>query len=427
MIGLFLVLLFIVLLFLGVPIAFTLGIVAFVGIWLLDAMPLQIVVQTMFAGVESFILLAVPLFILAANIMNQGQISERLIQLAVSMVGHIRGGLAQANIVVSMFFGGISGSAQADTAGIGKILIPSMMKEGYSKSTAVGTTAASSTMGLLIPPSIPMVVYGSVTSVSVGQMFIGGIIPGLLMGVAMMALVAFVSRRQNYPRHERVKLAEIGRQFLKCVPPLLTPLIILGGIVGGFVTPTEAAIIACLYALILAMFVYKTIKWKDMPEIIFDTIRLSSLTLFALATASALGRLFSYYRVPDAIAGFFDSTFSSAGLFLLAVILLFLFVGMFLDAIPAMILFVPIVLPASQTLGIDPIHFGIVIVMCLAVGMITPPYGLCMLLASSIAKLSVSRSVVALLPYVAVILVAILIVAFVPAVALWLPSFLNEY
>ncbi|MEB5474979.1 TRAP transporter large permease [Shouchella clausii] len=425
MIGLFLVLLFIVLLFLGVPIAFTLGIVAFIGIWLLDAMPLQIVVQTMFAGVESFILLAVPLFILAANIMNQGQISERLIQLAVSMVGHIRGGLAQANMVVSMFFGGISGSAQADTAGVGKILIPSMMKEGYSKSTAVGTTAASSTMGLLIPPSIPMVVYGSVTSVSVGQMFIGGIIPGLLMGVAMMALVAFVSHRQNYPRHERVKLAEIGRQFLKCVPPLLTPLIILGGIIGGFVTPTEAAIIACLYALILAMFVYKTIKWKDMPEILFDTIRLSSLTLFALATASALGRLFSYYRVPDTIAGFFDSTFSSAGLFLFAVILLFLFVGMFLDAIPAMILFVPIVLPASQTLGIDPIHFGIVIVMCLAVGMITPPYGLCMLLASSIAKLSVSRSIIALLPYVAVILVAILIVAFVPAVALWLPSFLN--
>ncbi|GIN12305.1 membrane protein [Shouchella clausii] len=425
MIGFFLVLLFILLLFLGVPIAFTLGIVAFVGIWLLDAMPLQIVVQTMLSGVESFILLAVPLFILAANIMNQGQISERLIQLAVSMVGHIRGGLAQANIVVSMFFGGISGSAQADTAGVGKILIPSMMKEGYGKSTAVGTTAASSTMGLLIPPSIPMVVYGSVTSVSVGQMFVGGIIPGLLMGVAMMALVAFVSHRQNYPRHERVKLAEIGRQFLKCVPPLLTPLIILGGIIGGFVTPTEAAIIACLYALILAMFVYKTIKWRDIPEILFDTIRLSSLTLFALATASALGRLFSYYRVPDTIAEFFDSTFSSASLFLLAVILLFLFVGMFLDAIPAMILFVPIVLPASQTLGIDPIHFGIVIVMCLAVGMITPPYGLCMLLASSIAKLSVSRSIVALLPYVAVILVAILIVAFVPAVALWLPSFLN--
>ncbi len=312
---------------------------------------------------------------------------------------------------------------QADTAGVGKILIPSMIKEGYTKETAVGTTAASSTMGMLIPPSIPMVVYGSVTSVSVGQMFMGGVIPGLLMGVAMMALVGFVSRRQNYPRHTRVSVKEIGRQFLKCVPPLLTPVIILGGIIGGFVTPTEAAIIACLYALILAMFVYRTIKLKDLPDILFDTIKLSSLTLFALATASALGRLFSYYRVPDMIAGFFESTFSSVGLFLLAVILLFLFVGMFLDAIPAMILFVPIVLPASQALGVDPVHFGIVIVMCLAVGMITPPYGLCMLLASSIAKLSVSRSIVALLPYVAVIIVTIIIVAFVPNLALWLQDF----
>lgn len=425
MTGVILVALFIGLLFLGVPIAFTLGIVAFIGIWLLDSLPMQVVVQSMFTGLESFILLAVPLFILAANIMNQGQISERLIKLAVSMVGHIRGGLAQANIVVSMFFGGISGSAQADTAGVGKILIPSMIKEGYTKETAVGTTAASSTMGMLIPPSIPMVVYGSVTSVSVGQMFMGGVIPGLLMGIAMMALVGFVSRRQNYPRHTRVSIKEIGRQFLKCVPPLLTPVIILGGIIGGFVTPTEAAIIACLYALILAMFVYRTIKLNDLPDILFDTIKLSSLTLFALATASALGRLFSYYRVPDMIAGFFESTFSSIGLFLLAVILLFLFVGMFLDAIPAMILFVPIVLPASQALGVDPVHFGIVIVMCLAVGMITPPYGLCMLLASSIAKLSVSRSIVALLPYVAVIIVTIIIVAFVPSLALWLPGFLE--
>ncbi|GAK10111.1 TRAP transporter large permease [Geomicrobium sp. JCM 19038] len=425
MTGIILVALFILLLFLGIPIAFTLGIVAFVGIWMLDSIPLQVVLQSMFSGLESFILLAVPLFILAANIMNQGQISERLIKLAVSMVGHIRGGLAQANIVVSMFFGGISGSAQADTAGVGKILIPSMIREGYSKSTAVGTTAASSTMGMLIPPSIPMVIYGSVTSVSVGQMFLGGVIPGLLMGVAMMALVGFISVRQNFPRSERVSLKNIGKQFLNCIPPLLTPVIILGGIIGGFVTPTEAAILACVYALILAMFVYRSITIKHLPEILFDTIRLSSLTLFALATATALGHLFSYYRVPEMIAGFFQDNFASTGFFLLAVILLFLFVGMFLDAIPAMILFVPIVLPASETLGVDPVHFGIVIVMCLAVGMITPPYGLCMLLASSIAKLSVSKSIVALLPYVGVIIITILIVAFFPEIALWLPSFLE--
>lgn len=280
-------------------------------------------------------------------------------------------------------------------------------------------------MGMLIPPSIPMVIYGSVTSVSVGQMFLGGVIPGLLMGVAMMALVGFISVRQNFPRSERVSLKNIGKQFLNCIPPLLTPVIILGGIIGGFVTPTEAAILACVYALILAMFVYRSITIKHLPEILFDTIRLSSLTLFALATATALGHLFSYYRVPEMIAGFFQDNFASTGFFLLAVILLFLFVGMFLDAIPAMILFVPIVLPASETLGVDPVHFGIVIVMCLAVGMITPPYGLCMLLASSIAKLSVSKSIVALLPYVGVIIITILIVAFFPEIALWLPSFLE--
>ncbi|GAK01304.1 LOW QUALITY PROTEIN: TRAP-type C4-dicarboxylate transport system, large permease component [Geomicrobium sp. JCM 19055] len=425
MTGIILIALFILLLFLGIPIAFTLGIVAFVGIWMLDSIPLQVVLQSMFSGLESFILLAVPLFILAANIMNQGQISERLIKLAVSMVGHIRGGLAQANIVVSMFFGGISGSAKLTLQALGKFLIPSMIREGYSKSTAVGTTAASSTMGMLIPPSIPMVIYGSVTSVSVGQMFLGGVIPGLLMGVAMMALVGFISVRQNFPRSERVSLKNIGKQFLNCIPPLLTPVIILGGIIGGFVTPTEAAILACVYALILAMFVYRSITIKHLPEILFDTIRLSSLTLFALATATALGHLFSYYRVPEMIAGFFQDNFASTGFFLLAVILLFLFVGMFLDAIPAMILFVPIVLPASETLGVDPVHFGIVIVMCLAVGMITPPYGLCMLLASSIAKLSVSKSIVALLPYVGVIIITILIVAFFPEIALWLPSFLE--
>lgn len=425
MTGFLLAALFLILLFIGVPIAFTIGIIAFIGIWMLDAVPLQIIVQTMFTGLESFILLAIPLFILAANIMNSGKISQRLITLAVAMVGHIRGGLAQANIVVSMFFGGISGSAQADTAGVGKILIPSMTKEGYSRDIAVGTTAASSTMGMLIPPSIPMVVYGSVTSVSVGQMFMGGILPGLLMGVAMMGLVGFISHRQNYPRHDRVPLKEVGRQFVRCIPPLLTPVIILGGILGGFITATEAAIIACIYALILAMFVYKSIQWKDLPEIVFDTIKLSSLTLFALATASALGRLFSYYRVPDQIAGFFENTFSQGWVFLLVVILLFLFIGMFLDAIPAMILFVPIVLPASEALNVDPVHFGIVIVMCLAVGLITPPYGLCMLLASSIAELSVSRSIIAMLPFVGIIIAAILMVAFLPQLATWLPGFVE--
>jgi C4-dicarboxylate transporter, DctM subunit len=255
MTGLFLVLLFISLMVLGVPIAFVIGIVSYIGFFILDAIPLQAVVQQMFGGLESFILLAVPLFILAANIMNQGKISEKLINFAISLVGHIRGGLAQANIVVSMFFGGISGASTADTAGVGKILIPSMIKENYSRGTAAAVTASSSTMGMIIPPSIPMVIYGSIAGVSVGRMFLGGVIPGLTIGASLMALVGFISYRHNYPKHERVKFKEIVKLGLKTIPPLLTPVIILGGIVGGYVTPTEAAVIACIYAFILSFFV----------------------------------------------------------------------------------------------------------------------------------------------------------------------------
>lgn len=425
MIGLFLLLLFFALMILGVPIAFVIGIVSYIGFFILGTIDLQAVVQQMFSGLESFILIAVPLFILAANIMNQGKISERLIKFATALVGHIRGGLAQANIVVSMFFGGISGASTADTAGVGKILIPSMIKENYSKGTSVAVTAASSTMGMIIPPSIPMVIYGSVAGVSVGRMFLGGIIPGLAIGVSLMILVGIISHRRKYPKHQRLKFKEVAVQAMQAIPPLLTPVIILGGIVGGFVTPTEAAVLACLYAFFLSFFIYKTIKIKDLPEIVYDTLKLSSLTLFALATATSLGRLISYYNLPSVISGFFEQSLPFEWMFLLIVIALFLIVGMFMDTVPSIILFVPIVLPAALDLGIDPIHFGIIIMMCLAVGLVTPPYGLCLLLASKIAKLPIGQSFYATIPYIGVILIVILIITFIPGIFMWLPNLFN--
>ncbi|SDC71587.1 TRAP transporter, DctM subunit [Melghirimyces thermohalophilus] len=420
--GLLLIGLFVLLLLLGVPIAFVIGIVAYVGIVMIGNIPVTTMVQSMFAGLDSFVLLAVPLFILAANLMNQGEISERLIRFAIMLVGHIRGGLAQANIVVSMFFGGISGSSTADTAGVGKILIPSMVKEKYSKETAVAVTASSSTMGMIIPPSIPMVIYGSLVSVSVGKMFLAGIVPGLALGLGLMILVWFFAHRHEYPRHDRVKVKKVLAEGVKSLPPLFTPVIIIGGIMGGFVTPTEAAILACIYAFLLSFLVYRSIRLRDLPEILFDTLKLSSLTLIALSTATALGRLISYYNVPQKVGVFFDTFFPYPWLFLLAVILLFLFVGMYMDTVPAIILFVPIVLPTATAFGIDPIHFGIVIMLCLAVGLITPPYGLCLLLASSIAKLSVGRSFRALIPYLLVILFIILLVAYIPSIAMWIPD-----
>ncbi|SDK03401.1 TRAP transporter large permease [Sediminibacillus albus] len=422
MTGLLLVLLFAVLLVIGLPIAFVIAVTAYAGIAMLDTIPMTTVVQRMFSGLDSFILLAVPLFILAANIMNQGKISDMLIKFAVSLVGHIKGGLAQANIVVSMFFGGISGASTADTAGVGKILIPNMLKENYSKETSVAVTAASSTMGMIIPPSIPMVIYGSIANVSVGKMFMAGIIPGVAIGVAQMIYVNFVAKKHGYPSHQRLKMVEVLKEGIKSLPPLLTPVIILGGIVGGIVTPTEAAVIACLYAFILSFFFYRTIKVKDLMPILYDTLKLSSLTLFALAAASALGRLISYYNVPVIIGNFFTQNMPYKWMFIVAVILLFLLIGMILDTVPAIILFVPIVLPTALTLGIDPIHIGVVIMMCLAIGLVTPPYGLCLLLASQIAKLQIGKSFKAVLPYIGIILVVILAVAFVPAIFMWLPE-----
>lgn len=423
MTALLFVLLFLALLLLGVPIAFVLGIVAFIGIFTLGGIPLTTVVQKMFSGLDSFVLLAVPLFILAANLMNQGKISDRLIGLATAIVGHVRGGLAQSNVVVSMLFGGISGSSTADTAGVGKVLIPHMIKEKYDKETAVAVTAASSTMGMVIPPSIPMVIFASLAGVSVGKMFLGGVLPGLGIGLGLMALIAVFARRRGYPRYQRVPLKQMGIRLVKTIPPLLTPIIIIGGIVGGIVTPTEAAMLACVYAFILSFFVYRSIRWRELPEVLYDTLKLSSLTLFALATASALGELLSYYQVSLAISSFFQTEMPTEWMFLLAVVLLFLFVGTFMDTVPAIILFVPMILPTAVSLGIDPIHLGIVVMVCLAVGLVTPPYGLCLLLASSIGGISVGRAFRGIVPYLLVILLVIGVTAFIPAFSLWLTQF----
>ncbi len=421
----FLVILFLFLLFVGMPIAFDLGVVSLAGILLLGNVPAITVAQKMFSGLNSFVLLAVPLFILAANLMNRGKISEQLIQVAIAMVGHFKGGLGHANVLVSMIFAGISGSSQADTAGIGKILIPSMEENGYSREEAVGVTAASSTIGVIIPPSIPMVIYGSLASASVGALFLGGIIPGILIGLSQMVIVYIHARKYNYPSYERVKAAEICRMMLRYIPSLLTPLIIIGGVVFGIVTPTEAAGVACVYAMFLGCVVFRTIPVRDLPEIFIETITMTAQSLFALATATALGQLLSYYNVSRLVQQFFISHNMNWMIFLVLVILFLLFIGTFMDAIPAMTLFVPVLLPVALSLGITPIHFGLVVVITLAVGLITPPYGICLLIAGSIAKMPVEKSFAAVMPYLTVILIVLLIVAFFPDVILFLPKLIR--
>lgn len=422
MIGIVLISLFFILMVLGVPIAFVIGIVSILGLATIEYIPLVTVPVKMLNGLDSFVLLAVPLFILAANLMNHGQISQKLIDFSLAIVGHIKGGLAHANIVVSMIFAGVSGAAQADTAGVGKILIPNMRKQGYDKETAVGVTAASSTIGVIIPPSIPMIIYAGLTNASVGALFLAGIVPGVLIGLSMMVFIYIIALKRGYPSYQRTSINKFFKLFLMNFPALLTPIIIIGGIITGLFTATEAAAIASVYTLLISMFYYKTLKVKDLPKILVDTLTLSSLSLFALAAASALGELMSYYQLSSWVQDFFANNISSKFIFLLIIILFFLFIGTFMDAIPAMILFVPVLLPVATLFEISPVHLGIVVIITLAVGLITPPYGLCLLLAAKIGDLSIERSFKAVIPFILIIVTVLILVAFLPQVMFYIPN-----
>ena len=417
-----LVLVFIVCIAIGVPICYGLGLVSFLGICSLPAIPNTVVFTKMFNGLNSFTLLAVPLFILAANLMNEGEITEKLIDCCNALVGHFRGGLAYSNILVSMIFAGISGSSQADTAGVGKIFIPAMEKQGYDKGTSVGVTAASSTLGSIIPPSITMVVYAGIANVSTGALFMTGILPGILLGLAMMAVVRFYSKRKNFPKSERVPIRAALKLLFRSMPALLTPIILIGGIVSGLFTPTESAAFACMYALIVGIFFYRTIRLQKLPGILVETMKMSSLSLFALATANALGELLSYYQLNVMVQNFFLGLAGGRLIFLLVVVLFFLFIGTFMDAVPAMILFVPIILPSAAALGISPIILGLIIVVTLALGLVTPPYGLCLLLASSISGIRIEDAFRGTLPYFLSSLAVLLLLILFPEIWLSIPS-----
>lgn len=410
--------LFIILIIIGIPIAFSIAIAALVGISTLSGVPNLMIPMKMFYGLNSYVLLAVPLFVLTATIMNQGNISSKLIDFSLGIVGRCPGGLGHANVMVSMLFAGVSGSSQADTAGIGKILIPNMINKGYSKEMAVGVTAASSTIGSIIPPSITMVIYGGLTNSSVGKLFIGGLLPGVAIGIGMMILIHYIAIKQSLPKEEKMPLSVFWILFKSSIPALITPLIIIGGIVFGIFTPTEAAAFSAVYAYFVSVYYYKTITIKDLPKILVETLKLSCLSLFALAAASALGEFLGYFKINILVAEFFNGIGGNRYLFLGLVVLFFLFIGTFMDAIPAMVLFIPVIYPVAQAMGIDPIQLGLVTIITLSIGLVTPPYGLCLLIASVIGELPIDRSFKASIPYIIVILLVLGLVIFVPSILL---------
>ncbi|AML52243.1 MULTISPECIES: TRAP transporter large permease [Falsihalocynthiibacter] len=413
---------FIFLVAMRIPVAFALGI-ATIPIVLLDLrLTPFIVLDRMFQSYNSFILLAVPFFLLAANLMNSGKITDKLIDLARVLTGWMPGGLGHVNVAVSMLFAGISGSSTADAAGCGKILIPAMVKEGYDTRFAIALTACSSVMGVIIPPSILMIVWGGVMQTSVGALFLAGATPGLMIGVALMATVYGYAKVYDYPIIGKPSLCDIWHAFKGSFLALMTPVLVIGGIVGGIVTPTESAIIAAGYSLILGMFVYRTVSVRDLGHIFYDTGRFASISLFAIGTASAFGWLLAFFNVPRLIVDFMTSLeFGSFGT-ALVIAGLFLFFGLFIDAIPTIIILGTVLLPVATAADIHPIVFAIIGIVSLAFGLVTPPYGLCLLISASIGGMNVVQVmrdvVIILLPMLAILL---LIIVF-PEIALWLPK-----
>jgi tripartite ATP-independent transporter DctM subunit len=412
---------FFLLLGLRVPVAFALGLACLPVFLIEDRLTPQNLVQETFNAYNSFILLAVPFFLLTANLMNVGGITTRLVRLSRDLVGHFPGGLAQVNVVLSIFFAGISGSSTADAASQSKIFIEAQRKEGYDDSFSVAITAVSAVLAVIIPPSILMIVWGGLLTVSIGGLFLAGIIPGLLIGLAQMATVHVYARLRNYPTYPRATLAETMKAIAISIPALMTPLIIIGGKIFGWFTATESACIAVLYAAVLTMLVYREMDLKGLHGALLETGRLTGVALFCVGTASAFGWLLAYYQIPKALlanVAEWGMGPVTTGFFIAAV---FLVVGCFLDAIPAIVIVGTVLEPLARSVGMDPIHFAIVGIVSLAFGLVTPPYGLCLMIACAVAKIRIGdalKDVMIMLVPMLLVLAAIIVF---PQIPLFLP------
>jgi tripartite ATP-independent transporter DctM subunit len=411
------------LILMSVPIAFSIGISSLLVILMEGNLTPWIMIQRTFGGLDSFVILAIPLFLLTGEVMNRAGITDELIDFSSTVVGHIRGGLAHINVFVSMIFAGISGSSTADTAGIGKLLIPAMIKRGYSKEFTVAVTAASSTLGQIIPPSIIAVIYAATVGISVGALFLGGAVPGILIGLAQMVVSYIFARKYNYPAEERSSFRKILHAFKKAILPMLSPVLLIGGIIGGIFTATEAAVVSAVYSILIAIFVYRSIKLKELWDIFVTTALNASVTIFCIAIAAVFGYLLAYFHVPEMLGSVITQIASGPVSFLLIVILLFLIVGTFMDATPAIIILAPMLAPIACTFGVNPIHLGVIIVLTLALGLITPPYGLCLLVAAQIANIPVNFKLMRTMSiFILVSLLIIILIALFPDIALFIPK-----
>jgi len=411
---------FFLLAILRVPLAFSLGLSAAIVILFLDV-SLVTIMNNLYEGINQFTLLAVPLFLIAGSLMNEGKVTDRLLQFSDSLVGHIRGGLGHVNVFVSMLFGGISGSSAADTAGIGSVLIPAMIKAGYDKPFTVAITACSSTMGIIIPPSIPMIIYGSFGNVSIGALFLGGIIPGILIGISQMAVTYYYARERGYPAGPPPSVKRVFYSAKGAVLPMGMPLLIVGGILVGAFTATESSVIAVVYGLALLFFAYRTLKLRELPHLLSESAVFYALPMFAVANASVFGWVIAYLEGPERMVALIQNIASSYYGIYLCIIIMLLILGTFLSPIVIIIIFLPIIQALGNLGGIHPVHLGVVTVMTLAIGLITPPYGICLLIAVAIAKISVLEAFRACFLLIAVFIGIIFLCILIPDIILLIP------
>jgi C4-dicarboxylate transporter, DctM subunit len=412
---------FLMLLIVGFPIAFALGLASFVFILFSD-LPLIVIPQKMYAGLDVFVLLSIPGFILAGNLMNASGITNRIIQLCNALFGHIRGGLGLANVGASMLFGGISGTAIADTASIGSVMIPAMEKEGYDTDFSCAVTATSSTIGPIVPPSLPMIIAATLTGLSVGKLFVAGIVPGFLLGMGLMLVTYIISVKRQYPKNPRVPFLQMVKSFYQAFWAILMTLLILFGIIGGVFTPTEASIVAVVYAMAIGLFVYRELKFKMIPKIILDSAKMTASLMVLVGFANLFAWIMTVEEIPQMIAQSLLSLTENKIFLLLLINFLLLIVGAFMETIASLLILFPVLLGVAVHIGVDPIQFAMIMVMNLVIGLTTPPVGVCLFVASSIGKISMEKIAKAGVPFLLVSLFVLLLVTFVPGISLFLPS-----
>ncbi|MGE8941410.1 TRAP transporter large permease [Leptospira interrogans] len=412
----------------AVPIAFAMGLATILAIWWQGSLPMTLLAQRTLVGADSYALLAIPFFILAGNLMNVGGITNRIIDLAMAMVGRFRGGLALTSVTAAMIFSGLSGSAAADASALGKTLIPAMKKQGYSGGFAAALMASACVNGPIIPPSIPLVIYGLSVGkgVSIIALFLGGIIPGILLGIALMIGAYIVSVRRNYPTTERVPLRQIPRLALPAIPALLMPVIIIVGVTGGVVTVTESATVAVVYAMLVGFFIYRQLRIRDLWPMLVQTSLDTALVMFIIALSAGFGWLLAVSGMTIQLANAIASVSSDPLVILMLINLLLLIIGIFLEPLPAMLILIPVLVPVVSAVGIDLVHFGVVLVFNLCLGLITPPVGILLYICANFANVKLEEEVRELGPFFLAGVIVLFIITVFPATVLWLPQLLLE-